>query len=348
VHGVNAALWSVSPGFDSGDAGFNFNSDRSGMHVAYRMNNPKVTRFTRRQFLALAKFYTWNFAREIQSDGYFLLGNVQLKNYWSVFMNGGVFRQAQDDRTTRGGPSMLSPTSGTAFLGMESDSRKRVSVGLNGNYDANAAGGYGFGSGINVRYRPASSLEISSGPSLQRNHALAQYVGTFVDPAAASTFGSRYVFATLDQKEFSLQTRVNYVMSPRMSLQIYMQPLISVGDYRGFKQLAQPRTFDFVEYGRDRGAVDYDPVSREYRVSPGGEGVPFRFDNPDFNFKSLRVNAIFRWEWRPGSALYLVWTEQREDLARPGQFAFRRDIGSTFGAPPDDVLMFKIAYWFQR
>ena len=76
--------------------------------------------------------------------------------------------------------------------------------------------------------------------------------------------------------------------------------------------------------------------------------MPFSIDDPDFNFKSLRLNAIYRWEWNPGSALYLVWTQQREDLANPGEFAFRRDFAGAFGAPADDVLMFKIAYWFQR
>jgi hypothetical protein len=156
------------------------------------------------------------------------------------------------------------------------------------------------------------------------------------------------VFGTLDQKEFSLQTRVNFVVSPRMSIQLYMQPLVSVGNYNDFKELARPRTFDFVRYGIDRGNLSFDPITRTYTVEPADGGDPFHFDDPNFNFKSLRVNAIFRWEWKRGSAMYLVWTEQRQDSAHPGQFVFRRDFGDVFGARPDDVLLFKIAYWFQR
>ena len=68
------------------------------------------------------------------------------------------------------------------------------------------------------------------GPNFSRTHSLAQYVNTYADPVAAATFGSRYVFAMIDQREFSLQTRINYVLSPKMSLQVYMQPLVSVGD----------------------------------------------------------------------------------------------------------------------
>ena len=348
IHGTNIALWGVSPGFDSSDAGFSFNGDRAGMHGVYTWRNPKVTRIVRERFVAAAKFYTWNFARELQADGYFLIANTQFLNYWRVFGNLGYFRAVQDDRATRGGPSMLSPRNQFGFVGVESDSRKRISIFASINAGANQAGSSNFSSGINIRYRPAASLEISTGPGFDRNRNLSQYVSTVEDPAAAATFGSRYVFGALKQREFNLQTRIDYVMSPKMSLQVFMQPLVSVGAYDDFKQLARPRVYEFVRFGPDAGTLAYDAASRGYRVSPGDGGAPFTFDNPDFNFKSLRLNAIFRWEWRPGSAMYLVWTEQREDLAHPGQFSLRRDLGTTFGAPADDVVMFKIAYWFQR
>ena len=348
VHGVNSALWAVSPGFDSGDAGFNFTSDRAGMHAAYRYSNPAVNRFARRRFFAIAKWYTWNYAGDLQGDGVHTFANLQFKNYWFLFANAAVFRDVQDDRATRGGPSMLSPGAGGGSLGVESDSRKKVSVGLNVSAFRNSVDGSQSSAGLNIRYRPFASLEVSAGPSFDRNRNAAQYVGTFEDPVVAQTFGSRYVFGTLHQREFSLQTRVNYVLSPKMSLQVYMQPLVSVGNYDGFKELARPRTFDFVRYGIDAGALAYDPGTQQYQVTPGDGGQPFTFGDPDFNFKSLRLNAIYRWEWRPGSALYVVWTEQRQDQANPGRFSFRRDFGGTFGAPSDDVLMVKIVYWLQR
>jgi hypothetical protein len=348
VHQVNAALWSVSPGFDSSDAGFTFAADRAGAHAVYQWRNPKVNRLARSRFLAFAKFYTWNFAREVQSDGLFTFGNVELKNYWTVFANLGLFRETQDDRATRGGPSMLNPSTNIASVGVDSDGRKVISVGSFFNFNRNDAGGWSRGLNVNVRYRPAASLEISVGPGFDRNHNLSQYVDRFVDPIAADTYGSRYVFSTLDQKEFSLQTRVNYVMSPKMSLQVYMQPLVSVGHYTGFKQFARPRTFDFIPLDSAPGSLTYDPVNRRYTAVPADGGATFTFADPDFNFKSLRLNAIYRWEWRPGSAIYVVWTEQRQDDAWPGQFALGRDLGSTFSAPANDVLMFKLAYWFQR
>ncbi len=348
VHMVNAALWANSPGFDSTDAGFTFNSDRGGSHFVYQWRNPAVNSFARNRFIAVSKWYTWNFARELQGDGLHSFGNIQFKNYWTVFANGYYFREVQDDRATRGGPSMLSPPARGGSIGVDSDGRKAVSVGANVYVNSSDSGSSSVGLGLNVRYRPIASLEISAGPGLDRNHSAAQYVDTFSDPVASATYGARYVFGTLKQREFSVQTRVNYVLSPKMSLQLYMQPLVSVGDYREFKELAQPRTFTFTRYGQDRGAIEYHEATRRYTVDPGDGGAPFAFDDPDFNFKSLRLNAIFRWEWRPGSAMYLVWTEQRQDMAHPGQFMLGRDISRTFSAPADDVLMFKIAYWFQR
>ena len=348
VHVVNAALWAVSPGFDSSDAGFTFKSDRGGMHAVYSWRNPKVNWFSRERFLAVAKFYAWNYGREKQADGTFFIGHVQFKNYWSMFSNAYYFNDTQSDTETRGGPSMLSPASYGGSFGVDTDSRKRLSFGANVNTNQSDLAGSRIGFGLNMRYRPSSSLEVSIGPGFDRTRTIAQYVGTFDDPVMTATYGSRYVFGFLRQRELSIQTRVNYVLSPKISLQVYMQPLVSVGDYEEFKELARPRTFEFTRYGQDGGTLTYDSNRGRYTVQPGDGGAPFEFDDPDFNFKSLRLNAIFRWEWRPGSAMYLVWTEQREDLANPGRFDFGRDISRTFRAPADDVLMFKIAYWFQR
>ena len=204
---------------------------------------------------------------------------------------------------------MLSPSAANGSLGVDSDGRKKISAGGNLNFNRNDVGGWSRGFSLNVRYRPAASLEISAGPGFDRRHELAQYVDTFADPVVTGTYGSRYVFSTLDQDEFSLQTRVNYVMSPKMSLQVYMQPLVSVGHYTGFKQFATPRTFDFIPLDASPGSLTYDPVERRYTAAPADGGETFHFDDPDFNFKSLRLNAIYRWEWRPGSAIYVVWTQ---------------------------------------
>ena len=109
---------------------------------------------------------------------------------------------------------------------------------------------------------------------------------------------------------------MNVIFSPRLSLQIYAQPLLASGDYHDFKELAVPRTFDFLHYGYGGSTPALDRATRVYTADPdgaAGAAPPITFDDPDFNFKSLRLNAVFRWELKPGSAFYAVWTRQQQD-----------------------------------
>jgi len=183
------------------------------------------------------------------------------------------------------------------------------------------------------------------------NRQAAQYVRSVVDSTAADTYGGRYVFGELKQRQLTLQTRVTTLLSPKISITVFMQPLIAVGEYSTFKELAAPRTFDFTKYG-DTGShlISYDPATRVYTVSPDTDaGAPdFTFFNPDFNLKSLRLNAVLRWELKPGSTFYAVWTRQQQDTNFAGTFALSRDTRSMFNAPGDDVFLVKMAYWIGR
>jgi hypothetical protein len=143
---------------------------------------------------------------------------------------------------------------------------------------------------------------------------------------------------------------LNLALSPRLSFQLYTQVLLSAGDYPEIEELAAPRSYNFPVYGRDRGTIALDPERPFYEIDPDGDGAApgFRLAVPDFNLKSLRLNAVLRYEFRPGSAAYLVWTDRRQDGRNPGDPAFGRDLGQLFAAPADDVLLLKIAWWFGR
>ncbi len=141
----------------------------------------------------------------------------------------------------------------------------------------------------------------------------------------------------------ALAARVNWIFSPRLSLQIYTQPLVSQGGYSGFKELERPRSYDFLAYGPDQ--IAYDPVTDSYTVDPGrGSSGPFTFGNPDFNFKSLRLNAVLRWEWRPGSAIYAVWAQQRENDANPGGSDLGNNLDDLLGSPATDAFQVKATF----
>ena len=127
------------------------------------------------------------------------------------------------------------------------------------------------------------------------------------------------------------------------------QPLFATGDYRDFREFARAATFEFNEYGTDNeSTITYDADADGYDVDPDGPGEAesFSFGNPDFNFKSLKINAVLRWEYRPGSTFYLVWTQNRTDFADPGDFDFSRDWNSLMGAESEDIVLVKATRWF--
>jgi hypothetical protein len=348
---VNASLWGVSPGWESNDLGFHSNGDRAGAHGVILWRNVTPGRVLRSRNIWVAKAWTWNFARELQSD--FIGSNASLTfmNYWSagaaVFAN----RRSLEDRLTRGGPMAASPAGVDVNGYVNSDDRKPLSANFNWGVHEDAAGGWGRNVGVTFNLKPASSLWFSIGPEWNRSYGFAQYVRSVDDPTATSTLGGRYVFGGIDQWQLAMTTRARVIFSPHASLQVYMQPLLATGDYSGFKELARPRTYDFVEYGQTAGSLTFDPFTRIYTADPDGDaGVApsFSFTDPDYNFKSLRLNAVFRWEFRPGSNFYAVWTRQQQDLSNPGRFAPGRDARAMFAAPGDDIVLFKVAYWIGK
>jgi hypothetical protein len=176
------------------------------------------------------------------------------------------------------------------------------------------------------------------------------------DPLAASTFGRRYIFADIYQTTLSATTRVEWTLTPMLSFQMYAQPFASAGKYKGFKELAQPATQNYLVYGQGNGSTLSAVTDAQtgnvtaYTVDPDGGGAApsFSIDNPDFRTHSLRGNAVVRWEYRPGSALYFVWQQERSDfLPFEGDFRPRRETAAIFGRP-SNVFLVKASYWFAR
>jgi hypothetical protein len=347
---VNAALWGVSPGFESNDLGFHSRGDRAGAHSVLLWRKQTPDRFSRFRGWWLAKAYTWNFNRDILSDLWMGCANALLINYWQVNTCSGYTLRSVKDDLTRGGPQTENPQSNWANVGFSTDGRKWLSFDMSTGRDWDESGGFSTNGELSMNVKPLPTLLISTGPSLQHSKDLAQYLRTEDDATAVATFGQRYVFGTIEQTRLTLQTRVNWVLNPNTSLQIYMQPLVAVGRYHDFKELAAPNTFAFRRYDGPGSSFSYDTANRSYSVDSDtfGPSPSFSFDNPDFNFKSLRFNAIFRWEFRPGSTLYAVWTEQHEDEAYPGDFRTRRDLSRLFSSNSDDVFLLKMTCWIGR
>ena len=219
-------------------------------------------------------------------------------------------------------------------------------------YGVDDLDGSTLSTGVSVEYRPATFVRVNVGPGIEVRNSAQQYVRSVSDALASSTFGRRYVFADLHQTTFALDTRVDWTFTPEVSLQLYAQPFVSAGAYTRFKELVAPRTTQYGVYGEDAGTiVRTEQAGRGlYTVDPDGTGAApaFGFSDPDFNFRSLRGNAVLRWEYRPGSTLFAVWQQLRSDSKAFGGFDLGRDTGAIFDAPATNVFLIKASYWIGR
>jgi hypothetical protein len=184
-------------------------------------------------------------------------------------------------------------------------------------------------------------VAISIGPAFDHSESRAQYVTAVSDPTATAFYGRRYVFADLTQKTVSMDTRLNFTFSPTLTLEVFAQPLLVSGRFTNFKEFVAPRVLDKRVYD------DVSEAGDVVTVDPDGAGpaASFTFDQPDFTFRSLRGNAVLRWEYRPGSTLYLVWTQSRASEEVLGDLQFRRDVDALFQAPAENVFLIKASYW---
>ncbi len=341
-------FFAYSPGFEINDAGFESVVDRIfwGVRLQRRWLDPgKVFR----NFRINATFaQSWNFGGTSLGRSPYLGIGGQFLNYWNFNLGASYSFRAQSDKATRGGPLRESPQIWNAEGFVSTDSRKPVSLSFFTYYAGNEYGGSGIGSGFNIRIRPSGSLSLVLSPGFDKSHAMGFYVTQRQDSLATATYGGRYVFSELKQTSLDLTLRLDMAVTPNLSLQLWAQPYIASGDYFGFKELAEPGTFNHLRYGVDGGSrISYDEESNTYTADPDGDGPaePFDFPNPDFSTRSLRTNLVLRWEYMPGSTLFLVWNHDRGNWVSDPTFRGLKELDRLFDDPAQNTLLVKFNYW---
>jgi hypothetical protein len=348
-------LSTTSPGYEINDLGFLSSVDRANAsaHLVYVENTPG--RLFRQWSVTPGIDRHWNYDGDALSNSVSLRGSATFANYWSGNLNLRRSGGALDDRFTRGGPVAWLPVGHQIDGRLQSDGRRPLTVGGGGNYWSDRAGSWRGAGNLDLAVRASSSWNLSLGPSLSRTSYVAQWAGSRMDSTATRTFGVRYLYAGFRQTTLAMAARLNVTFTPELTLETYLQPYISSGDYEGVQELRAPRTFDFVRYGKDAGTVDRGSDG-SYLIDPdaAGPAPAFTIADPNFNYRALRGSAVLRWEFRPGSTIFLVWQQQRSDnlyadASTPddevGRFAFSRDARALFGLPAENVFLLKVNYW---
>jgi hypothetical protein len=335
-----------SPGLELNDMGYLRRADAimQWIWANYRISKPfsifREISFNFNQWIG------WDFGGEQIFKG----GNAgmwgQFKNYWSFSL--GMNRQGETIWTSalRGGPALRYPGGWNGWLYIDSDSRKKLSYGV-GTYnyygDHNCSELYGFE--VYANYRPTKALSLSISPSYESNLDELQYVTT---PDLDE--GEKYIFARINQKTLGLTCRLNLSLTPDLSIQFYGQPFISAGKYSEFKPITDSRAKEYDDrfHILTENEIDYNSETEEYYVDQNLDGVAdYTFENPDFNFLQFRMNLVVRWEYIPGSSLYLVWSQGRTGSSSVGDFSFREGMRDLFNLYPRNVFLVKFSYCFQ-
>ena len=340
----NAAVGFISPGFDTNDVGYQSKSDLINLHVMSGYQWIQPNRYFRSGSLLAIYFRNSDFGGTKNQDGLYLSCDIEFLNYWEVQVSSFLSREGVSNTFTRGGPQAVTPASSSLDVNVESDNRKPVVFSVYSGYQWDDADGWDGNVGLEMEWKVKSNLTLSFEPSYQKGKIDAQWVGKVADPTMVATYGNRYLFASLDRQIVSGTVKMNWTFSPVLSLQLYLQPYIAVGGYEGFKELRQAKSYDFNVFGQNGSTLAEEGNS--YRVDPDGAGPhsAFTFRNPDFNMKSLRGTVVLRWEYRPGSSLYFVWTQDRADYSNPGQMRLGRDLGDLFTAEGSNIFLVKATY----
>lgn len=307
-----------SPGFEINDLGFQPRADEIWQNAWVQIRSERHGRYIRYKNINFNQWSGFNFGGDRRQLGYNVNSHWTFNSGWGFGSGFNYNTERFDDRATRGGPGALMPRNINQWGYLDTDNRRMVTVNFFGSWFNDLEGSRSWDANVGVTVRAGAALTVNPRIEYGRNRSKTQWVENVDDDA-----GTHYVFGRIDQTTVGLSVRANYTLHPTLTLQIYARPFVSAGAYTDFKELTNGRA-----------PADDD----RYR--------PFAYgDDPNFNFLSFRTTNVLRWEYRPGSALFVVWQQGREDSLSNGGFRLGRDLGGAFDAPASNTLLVKISRW---
>ncbi len=318
-----SVLQRFSPGFETNDLGFQARADEQMFRNWFSLNYNTPNNVWQRAFFNFNTMQRWSTEGLPTTVNLNTNWHVQFKNFFWGHIGGNInnFGATYSDRVARGGPAVRNSQYTEVWGGIESDGRKAYTGRLfTGRYRGEEGNSHGWWLEPNGAFQLGSQFSVSLGLNYSHNINDAQWRANF---GVAGGDTTHYTFASLDQRTLRLTSRINYTMSPTLSFQFYAQPFLSRGDYSNWRELDDPR------------AKSYDARFKPYAGDPGG-----------FNFREFRSNSVLRWEWRPGSTMFLVWQQGRQfDGNATDEFSIGRDLRNVFDTHPNNTFLVKVSYW---
>ncbi|MGH7482963.1 MAG: DUF5916 domain-containing protein [Longimicrobiales bacterium] len=318
-----------SPGFEVNDLGFLRRADLLDWSTWAALSFRDARGIYRWAQLNGNHWETWNSSGLRLENAVNFNGHMGLKSNWDVHAGATLagLTESYCDRCTRGGPALRKSRGLYPWFGVNADTRRMVAPSLWVNLwytDEGESHGWSLSPSVGLRF--STSLQASIGAGLSRDRNNTQWYGNFTDDAGTT----HYAFAHLNQREVSLSARVNYTATPDLTFEFYGEPFVSTGRFTDFREVSA--TPDAASY-----AARFEPFT------PPAE------EPTEFTFMQLRSNAVLRWEYRPGSTLYVVWTHGRHDSRSDySDRSWTGDYRDLFELHPDNTFLIKVAYWLSR
>lgn len=341
-----ATAWK-SPGLELNDVGYMRQADNilEVIWVGYRIYEPFS--IFRNLNLNFNQWTEWNFGGELTGPGGNINAHTQLKNYWNFHWGVNINGEGLSSAELRGGPALKVTGTKNMWFAFGSNDQKRLTgeaqfMVLGGNENNSKKM---FDCGISFGYRPSKNLKITLSPNFNKNNDELQYV-TQQDYSNKTD----YVFARIHQKTLSASLRINYIITPNLSIQYWGQPFLASGKYTEFKRITNSRANKYSDRFALLGSneLGYNAADEIYQVSDLAGNQLYTFDQPDFNFKEFLSNMVVRWEYLPGSTIYLVWSQNRNQSVSNGSFHFRDDLTDLFDKKPYNVFLVKMSFRLGR
>jgi hypothetical protein len=333
-----------SPGFEINDFGYMRQTGYHSQKLQMRVRQLRPGRLFRQ--------FTW----QVEEDGQFSQAwertktniqssvNADFHNYWNLSLTGERQMSALSTTLLRGGAALLEPAKWRGSVRGRTDWQRPYWLNWGVSHtaeDVSDAKTTSIDGSINIR--PPGSFSASIRGRLNWTTSDRQYL-------SSATVGDslHYLFGRIDRRELSTTIRFDVALTSRMSFELYAEPFLSSGQYDSFRLVADPQaevySDRFDPLGADRLVRQRDDETIEIDVNRDAS-VDLTLSEPDFRIVSLRTNAVLRWEFSPGSTLFLVWQQSRRDYTQAGTLNFGDAFGDVFTSAGTNVLAMKVAYW---
>lgn len=271
--------------------------------------------------------------------------NLEFNNYWGFGQGMYVGGTRVSNADLRGGPSITYPGNVNYWYWIGTNNQKKVRVSLNNWFN------WGFedsrkssGINLNITLRPSDALRINLSPSVRWNRDELQYI------AQRDYQGETdYILGRVDQRTYSMAIRANYNITPNLTLEFWGQPFLATGQYSGFKRVHQPNSETFSERFRlfEDSELSFNEEDNVWEVFRSGNTDPdYDFGNPDFNIVEFRSNFVMRWEYIPGSTLFLVWANSSFNFDQSRNNSFGNLASQLGDLPGTNTFLIKYTYRF--